>query len=303
MNEDKRGTSAGVRTAFERDTVEIALTHLRPHRPVIPRAKKAKKFLQVLASLATVGLVEPIVVIAAPEHPNEYIVLDGRLRLEAMKRLNWEVATCLLSTDDETYTYNRHVNRLTTWQDARMIAQAIRHGVPEERIAAVLGVDGRTVKRKVRLLAGICPDAAALLADKSCPASTYETLKLMRPLRQLEAAELMCSQGNFSSAFARAIRLATPVEQTVPPTSRSRTDDAAVQLDRLGREIAVLQSRMTDVEESYAVEHLHLAVSASYVAALLRNEKVCNWLNSRKPSHLARLKDLVTDGKSIPHPT
>ncbi|CAG9233095.1 hypothetical protein PSAB6_60032 [Paraburkholderia sabiae] len=47
-----------------------------------------------------------------------------------------------------------------------MIAQAVGHGVSQECIAAVRGIDGRTVKTKIRLLTGICSDAAALLADR-----------------------------------------------------------------------------------------------------------------------------------------
>ncbi|BCZ85233.1 hypothetical protein PTKU64_89080 [Paraburkholderia terrae] len=49
----------------------------------------------------------------------------------------------------------------------------------------------------------------------------------------------------------------------------SRCGDADVaqeQMDRLEREIASLQAKLTDVEERYGLEHLHLAVSASYVS-------------------------------------
>ena len=35
----------------------------------------------------------------------------------------------------------------------------------------------------------------------------------MKPSRQMEAVEFMCGQGNFTSAFARAIVAATPPEQ------------------------------------------------------------------------------------------
>jgi hypothetical protein len=249
-----------------------------------------------LASVATVGLVEPLVVV--PEHDIEgrYRVLDGRLRLEALRRLGKEVAICLLATEEETYTYNRHVNRLTAGQDARMIAQAVKRGVSQERIAAVLGVDERTVKAKVKLLKDICPDAAVLLADRNCPAATYEILKGLKPLRQLEAAELMCSQSNFSSAFARAIKLATAPEQLMPsPAVRNgETAIAQEQIDRLEREIASLQTKLTDVEERYGLEHLHLAVSVSYVSGFLQNANIHNWLTTKAPRQLANLCEVVT---------
>ncbi|MEM5370908.1 plasmid partitioning protein RepB C-terminal domain-containing protein [Paraburkholderia azotifigens] len=254
-----------VQRAFEGETVQLALSVLRPHRPLVPSATRCKKFLQLLASVATVGLVEPLVVAPERDAEGRYVVLDGRLRLEALRGLDKQSATCLLATEDETYTYNRHVNRLTAGQDARMIAQAVDRGVSQERIAAVLGIDGRTVKTKVKLLTGICNDAAALLADRNCPAATYEILKCMKPFRQVEAAELMCSQSNFTSAFARAIKLATPPEQLVPPPgSRGDEEEAArEQIDRLEREIVSLQAKVTEVEDRYGVEHLHLSACRS----------------------------------------
>ena len=284
-----------VARAFEGETVQLALGVLRPHRPLVPSATRCKKFLQVLASVATVGLVEPLVVTPERDAEGRYVVLDGRLRLEALRRLGKQSATCLLATEDETYTYNRHVNRLKAGQDARMIAQAVDRGVSQERIAAVLGIDGRTVKTKVRLLTGICNDAAALLADRNCPAATYEILKCMKPLRQLEAAELMCSQSNFTSAFARAIKLATPPEQLVPaPGSRGGEEEAArEQIDRLEREIVSLQAKVTDVEDRYGVEHLHLSVSISYVNSLLNNGHVRVWLAENAPGHFANLQELA----------
>ncbi|MPW15769.1 RepB plasmid partition [Paraburkholderia sp. CNPSo 3157] len=296
MNPHDDSLPRAVRAAFERQTVELPVEVLRPHRPLVASATHCKKFLQVLASVATLGLVEPLVVIQERDTEGNYVVLDGRLRLEALRRLGKESAICLFATADETYTYNRHVNRLTAGQDARMIAQAVRRGVSQERIAAVLGVNERTVKAKVKLLTGIGHDVAALLADKNCPAATYEILKSMRPLRQLEAAELMCSQDNFSSAFARAIKLATPSEQLLyPPASHDGEDEAAhEQIDRLEREIASLQSKVTDVEERYGVEHLHLAVSLSYVTALLENRNIRSWLTINAPGHYANLHDSVT---------
>ncbi len=47
-----------------------------------------------------------------------------------------------------------------------MILKAIERGVPEEKIAAALDLNPRSIQRKVRLLEGICPEAVAILKDK-----------------------------------------------------------------------------------------------------------------------------------------
>ena len=49
-----------------------------------------------------------------------------------------------MATDDETYTYNKRINRLAPVQEHRMILRAIDRGVPEERIAEALGLDAQT---------------------------------------------------------------------------------------------------------------------------------------------------------------
>jgi hypothetical protein len=41
-----------------------------------------------------------------------FILLDGHLRLEAVKQLGQTHVRCLIATDDEAYTYNKRVNRI-----------------------------------------------------------------------------------------------------------------------------------------------------------------------------------------------
>jgi len=66
--------------------------------------------------------------------------------------------TCLVSTDDEAFTYNKRVNRIAIIQEHRMILKAVERGVPEERIAKALNVDVRSIVLKRRLLDGICAE-------------------------------------------------------------------------------------------------------------------------------------------------
>jgi len=282
---DKLTVTIPLKAAFEIQPVVLQLDVLRSTRPLPGTATASKKFLQILASVATVGLVEPIVVARIADSQSTFRILDGRLRVEALRRLSITEATCLVATDDEAYTYNKHINRLTAAQDARMIAKAIERGVPRERIASVLGIDLNTVKRRASLLDGVSPEAASLLADKNCPATTFNTLKLMKPTRQLEAVELMCGQGNFTSAFANAILAATPQTQLEarPTASRRSRNELTGQLGKLERELALLQANVTQTDENYGIEHLHLTVSTAYIATLMGNENVSRWMAGRHP--------------------
>jgi hypothetical protein len=112
----------------------------------------------------------------------------------------------------------------------------------------------------------------------------------------------MCDQGNFTSAFARAIRVATPEAELLPDAKphSSSPDESREQIDRLEREIASLQSKRTNLEEEYGVEHLHLAVSVGYVGTLLKNERIYAWLQENEALRFANLRDLVeSEGPTV----
>jgi hypothetical protein len=60
--------------------------------------------------------------------------------LEALKLGGATEVDCLVSTDDEAFTYNKRVNRIAIIQEHRMILKAIENGVSEARIAKSLNV-------------------------------------------------------------------------------------------------------------------------------------------------------------------
>lgn len=301
-------TGQPLRAAFERQPIMLQLDALVSSRPLPHNVISSRKFLQILASIAAVGLVEPVFVARIADDEGRFRILDGRLRVEAVRRLNSTEVLCLVATDDEAYTYNKHISRLTSAQDARMIAKAIERGVARERIATVLGIDINTVKRRAELLDGISREAATLLADKACPATTFNALKRMKPLRQLQAVELMCGQGNFTSAFARAIVAATPPEQLEQSsgTRKKSENEVMTQLAKLERELATLQATVAQTDERYGIEHLHLAVSAAYVATLVNNEHVSCWLNEQHPDFAAQFEAIskeARDARSASNPS
>src|SRR5439155_8955357 len=116
------------------------------------------------------------------------------------------------SADDEGFTYNHKVNRLSAIQEHFMILRAVKNGVSEERIARSLDVDVASIRRKRDLLDGICPEAVQLLRDKRVTGNALRELRKVRPMRQIEVAELMCATGNCSVGYARCLAAATPAE-------------------------------------------------------------------------------------------
>jgi hypothetical protein len=66
----------------------------------------------------------------------------------ALRELSIDEVQCLAATDDESYTYNSRINRLSTIQEHYMIRRAIQRGVAPERLAKALRATLKKVHRQ-----------------------------------------------------------------------------------------------------------------------------------------------------------
>lgn len=150
---------------FEDKLRTICIDDIMSTKTNLNRIKRSHKYGQILASIKEVGIIEPPAVIWNKDL-GKFIVLDGQLRIAALKEIGQEHVTCLLSTDDESYTYNRYVNRLSAIQSNKMILNAISKGVSEEKIAKALDISISSLHQKKSMVDGICNEAIELLKDK-----------------------------------------------------------------------------------------------------------------------------------------
>jgi hypothetical protein len=292
-----------IKLSFERTPRTIAIDRLVPLKILRAGVKESKKYTQILGSVRAIGLVEAPVVAPDPKAPDQYFLLDGHLRVEALKDLGITDVECLVSTDDEGYTYNKRINRLAAVQEHRMITRAIGRGVPEEKIAEALGLEVASVHRRSRLLNGICPDVVEILKDMPCPIAVFDTLRRMAPLRQIEAAELMVGQNNFTVIFAKALLAATPEKLLVEPRRKGGdTGASSEQIARMERELASLQMQVKSIEESYGFDNLHLTVARGYVRSLLANGRIVQWITRHRGEYLAELQAIAEIDTVAPMP-
>jgi hypothetical protein len=205
MNEPKIG--------FEMRKIRLPLAVILPVRQVKNPEKTIYRYQTILASIKEVGLIEPLMVHPQKGGNGTYWVLDGHLRLEALKSLGEVEVDCIIANDDESYTFNARVSRLAPIQEHKMIVKAVRNGVKPEKIAAALNISVKNVRASMKLLDGIHDAAADLLKDKSICPKAIRLLKQVSCVRQIEIAELMVSANNFSSGYAEALVLGTPKEQ------------------------------------------------------------------------------------------
>lgn len=290
-----------VTLGFENDCVTIPVADILPVRVLGKSVKSSRKYVQITASIREVGLVEPPVVTRNAGEGGSWLLLDGHIRIEVLRDLGIEQVECLISTDDEAFTYNKQISRLAPIQEHRMILKAIERGVSEEKIAAALDLNPQSVRRKVKLLDGICSEAVAILKDKACTAAVFGTLRKMIPLRQIEAAELMVNANNYSVAYASAILAGTPQAQLVEATKPKRVKGVTPEaVARMEKELARLQEGITSIQDSYGEDHLQLTVLRGYLARLLGNARVVRYLMQTRPEFLSEFQTIAEMESALP---
>jgi hypothetical protein len=279
---------------FEESGLRLSISDIKPLRRVSDAVKLTPKFRQIVTSIREVGIVEPPIVARDRREPGQFLLLDGHLRLEALKEIGETHVTCLVSLDDEAFTYNKRVNRIAIIQEHRMILKAVERGVSEERIAKALDVDVAHIRRKRRLLEGICPEVAELLADKHVSIHAFWQLKKLSPLRQLEAAELMVAMNKYTIGYAKSLVVATPQAQLANPhRTKVVRGLSGNQIALMERESANLEREFRLAEDAYGTNHLDLVVAKGYLGKLLSNDRVVHFLTHYHGEILAELQKIA----------
>jgi hypothetical protein len=247
------------------------------------------------ASLKHVGLIEPLVVY--PRGPGDYLLLEGHMRLEILKAIGTKEAKCLLSTDDEAYTYNRHVNHIPAIAQHFMLLEALKTGLTEERIATALDVSLESIRLRRDLLNGICPEVVQILIDKSISPQVFGILRKMKPIRQIEAAEHMVAGATYTIPFAKALLAVTKPEMLEGPAASSKKLQATSMAARsmLEEENEFLLRDLKSVEECYGTDVLTLTVACAYLNRLLKNSKIERYLARHHVDILPTLQRLLSD--------
>jgi len=267
-----------VALGFELQPLTVPVEKILPSRKTPLGVAASKKFMQIRSSIQEIGLIEPLSVGPADPTTGQHILLDGHIRLMALRELSFGEVQCLVATDDESYTYNSRINRLSTIQEHYMIRRAIQRGVTPERLAKALSVDPRTITRKMTLLEGICPEAAELLKDRHFATDISRVLRKMKPTRQVECVELMVSANTITVAYAEAMLVATPTSMLIEGKKPAKlTGLTQEQMAKMEREMSNLQGQYKMVEQTYGQDVLNLVLAKLFT----RHALTYFWADSR----------------------
>jgi len=280
---------------FDLETRMIRLDALAPSKKVPDSAIGSRKYQQIKASIVEVGLIEPLSVTRPDVSKDEFLLLDGHMRVLALRELGESEAPCLIANDDETYTYNNRINRLSTIQEHYMLRRAIERGVSKERLARAFNLDITSIDKRVNLLAGVTAGAVVLLRDQQFNPEVARVLRKMRPERQVEVVELMIAANAITVTYAQALLHATPPEQLADThrPNRAKPSMTSEQMAKLEREMDKVQVQYQQAEQTFGADLLHLMVAKGYLATLLANDAVRRYLDQHYREILEELQALV----------
>ncbi len=285
-----------IKIAFMMTPIIIALDHLLPTRSLPANLTLTRKYKQIRASIKAVGMIEPLTVIAIDDKPGYYRVLEGHIKVVILHELRQADAECILSTDDEAYTYNAHVNQLSSVQEHHMIRRAIERGVAADKVAEALDINITHLYKKFALLKDICPEAVQLLADKQFSPDVARCLRKMKPVRQIQCVELMISANKFTVAYTEALLAATDpafLNVSRKRQQKKKNELSLAQVSGMRREMGNLQGQYKQAEAQYGRDLLNLVAVRGYLARLVQNAPVREQLLRNYPELLDGLEDLV----------
>jgi hypothetical protein len=286
--------SESVRLACESEVITVPVAKILPLRMLDAGIKATVKYKCIEASIKELGLIEPLVVFPQPDGAGLYMLLDGHIRHLAVKTLGHTTAKCLIALDDESFTYNHKVSRLSAIQEHFMILRAIKNGVSEERISRSLNVDVSTIRHKRDMLDGICPEAVDLLKDRRATDGAFRELRKVKPMRQIEIAELMRAAGNYTVTYVKCLVAASGVEQTVEGNRPKELQTLSPEdVSRMEHEMVQLRRDFRVIEESHGKNTLQLVIVTAYLRKLLDNARVVRFMVQNHPEILAEFQKLV----------
>jgi hypothetical protein len=114
-------------------------------------------------------------------------------------------------------------------------------------------------------------------------------------MRQIEAAELMITAGNYAASYAKALLAATRQDDLVKVDKPKRVAGlTAEQMARMEREMDKLQRDLKTVESRYGEDVLQLVIASGYLSKLVGNTEIKRYLDQHHPEILTEFRAIIS---------
>jgi len=180
-----RRASAGQRGGVDIDLHQLELRHDDL------RIRDGARRRRLVASVAEIGQQVPVIVIAEADR---LVLIDGYLRVEALRRLGRDQASAITwpVTEPEALLQHRHLASTgpTAIEDAWLLARLRTHGLSFEELARRLCRSTSWVSRRLALLAELAAPVQACVRAGIVPA--HAAMKYLVPLARANRGQ--CAQ-------------------------------------------------------------------------------------------------------------
>jgi ParB-like chromosome segregation protein Spo0J len=271
---------------------DIPLVLLRPRHD---RKISNREYERIRASILAVGLIEPLLVF--PEN-DYYIILNGHQRYRILLEMGVETVPCIFATEKESFTSNRMVNRLSPFQESRMIKKSLEE-LDEKTIAAALGITHIAHRLNTTLLKQLHSTVAAAFDAGTIKKACVLELTYVTPKRQEEILRAMENYKDYTVPFARSMVLKTPQHAR----AKNRTGQKNPWARNEQRKSDLLK-KLADTEEKhdfyttlyrqYSINLLKLVI---YTRLLVTKERIAAYLRETHPDILATFQEIITNAE------
>jgi hypothetical protein len=122
----------------------------------------------------------------------------------------------------------------------------------------------------------------ALLKDRIVSAGAFRDMRRVKPMRQIEMAELMIAASNYSASYSKCLVAATPQEHILEPLKGKELGGLKLEeAGRMEKEMETLSREFLMIQESYGRNVLNLVLALAYLRKLLENAAVRKFLSQK----------------------
>ena len=284
---DTGSNAVQTETPRESDLKQIPVADITPNRFQPRRAFSEPELAELEASIKANGLLQPIVVRAAPNAKWELVA--GERRLRAATRLGWtEIPVVVRDFDDRamlTLALVENLQRadLNPLEEAEGFQRLIdEFGLTQQQVADAVGKDRTSITNLLRILT-LQPAVKQLVARGTISAGHARALLPIKDeLRQLDLAnEIVARQLSVREVEARARALTTESAPSAPtPASPTSVPPARA-------------TNAADPATKRIEEQLRKHLQTDVHIQTLGNDRGVVRINFYSPDDLERLLDLV----------
>jgi hypothetical protein len=154
------------------------------------------------------------------------------------------------------------------------------------------------VSRRRGALNGICDGVIKLLRGREVTTETFNALRKMKPLCQLEAALLMRFSANYTTSYATALLAATKKADLIAERKNKVGGLSREQVACMEAETEALRRDFSIADSLYRNEVLTLVIASGYVAKLLEIRTIEYFLREHHPEMFKQLLYIATTAYS-----